>query len=848
MQLADFAKQLKKLGFAGEFSFDQGQCQVHATDNSIYTKLPMAVAYPKQESDVVLLVKLAEQFGYNLTAQGGSTATVGQSLTSGIIVDLSRHLNKIIDISLADNWVEVEAGCSLQILTKYLSEFERVFPVSISPADRATLGGMVATNAVGYAGACFGRTSANVLDLRVVTANADMIDTGVKNHKLQYFKIKPKTQIIIGKRAAALERNIGGYDLAQYLQTGRVAALFCGAEGTLGIVTKIKLKIITRPKKQLLLLQHKNIEEAIAVAVKFKGIFALELLDHGLAQAMRQQSSDFGLNLAELGVNEAIILVEHSDPEQIIAKIESKDWQVKIINNHDDAERIWQVRSQAVALASRHADKSGRRPLAFIEDTAVPKAQLAAYINELRIYLNKQKISYVMYGHIDAGCVHVRPAVNLVIDKELILEIINTVKQMCERYGGVFWGEHGVGYRSQFVTEYWGDAISEVMHGLKNMCDPKRIFNPGKIIAHDLVQISQDWRPNIARKNTPWLDCNGQAACLGNKDSVMCPSYRASNNKALSPKGRAQMLSYWHQGQGSDLLKSSLDQCLGCHACVSACPVAVNIPKAKAEYLNWFYQKYGRQIMSYFWANIERYLLPFVNFRHKPNKEVSGSVLIFTDMWTGGFDKKILIAATQVLRSLRISYEVMAPVLVGQSAFNEGDISGLKACIAKARTLKLANKPILVLDPSVCVFITSVWPDYGAVPIWHQQIQDVAAWLANQGVSCLIEPMKLFSHCSEQSLQPENIKAWQQIFQQRLELVQPGCCGMAGSFGLKWRNQKLARTLFSNWASLLSKQEQALATGFSCRLQAKRYGYKLMHPLEMLATKLGDVCDSEIIK
>ena len=128
MQLTDFTKQLKKLGFAGEFSFDQGQCQVHATDNSIYTKLPMAVAYPKQESDVVLLVKLAEQFGYNLTAQGGSTATVGQSLTSGIIVDLSRHLNKIIDISLADNWVEVEAGCSLQNLANYLSEFERVFP------------------------------------------------------------------------------------------------------------------------------------------------------------------------------------------------------------------------------------------------------------------------------------------------------------------------------------------------------------------------------------------------------------------------------------------------------------------------------------------------------------------------------------------------------------------------------------------------------------------------------------------------------------------------------------------------------------------------------------------------
>ncbi len=846
MQTIDkFAVKLNKSEFSGDFTVDLGQRQVHASDNSIYNKLPIAIIYPKTLVDLQLVVELADKYSLSLTAQGGSTATVGQSLTSGVLIDLQRYMNKILDISLADGWLEVQAGCNLKTVQNYLAAFDYYFPVMISPSDRCTIGGMIATNAVGFAGSCFGRMSNNVLDLSAVMADANLLETNnsncpwvsIINNKLS---MPEATKIAVNQRAQAIPRNIGGYDLAAFISQKNIAALFCGAEGTLGIVNTVKLKIVRKNSNSLLVLQHPNLNQALREAVQFKGTAAIELLDHALCNAIRQQPSS--LVLPELGANEALLLVEHPQPNNILQNLKG-EWRSQIINDTAEIKVAWHLRSQAVSLISKYNDAHGRRPLALIEDTAVPKTKLSEYIANLRKYLDSQGLFYGMYGHVDSACIHVRPALNLKLEPDLVLKIAQDVKKICESYGGVFWGEHGLGYRSEFAADFWGKVITDAMQKVKTSLDPKQLFNPGKLLGQNLVQFNQDWRLSESDKNKPWLDCNGQAACLGDASAIMCPSYRATQDKAYSPKGRAQMLHYWHLGSGAPSLKTSLDKCLGCHACVSACPVAVNIPQAKAVYLDWYYKRNRRSCTSYLWVKSERFWQFYARQRYKLCKIANSQqpeIMLFADIWTYSFNPGLWQDLIFVLEHIGVKYRILPPTAVGQSAYSEGDMAEFMATVIKAKTMTANNLPILVLEPSVLTFIKSVWPINTEIPAWHKQVVDVASWLDAQGVKFDLEPIKLLGHCSEISLQAESLAAWQSIFQQNVKLLKLGCCGMAGAFGLKPSNFKIASKLFANWKQVLSNRETILATGHSCRLQARLHGYKLLHPLEFLADKLKE--------
>lgn len=841
-KISAYAAELNACNFQGDFTCDLGQRQVHSSDNSIYRRVPLAVAYPKNTTDLQLLVQLSCKYKIPLTPQGGSTATVGQSLTNAILVDVQRYLNKILDFDPKNSRLTVEAGCSLQAVQRYLSKYGFYFPVEISPADRCSIGGMVATNAVGVAGACFGRMSANISAVSVVMSDALVFDTHAKNsawlEKLsQEYHLSDAVKQELKNRARALPRNIGGYDLHSYIINNNAAKLFCGAEGTLGIVTSISLNIKRKSATSLILLQHSEIDLALRAAVEFQGAVAIELLDHQICQVIREQNPEF--DLANLGAQEVMIFLEHASPELFLSSI-SKSWQVRVYHRELEIKKLWQFRAKAVGYISKYQDHYGRRPLALIEDTAVPKTNLPNYIKELRNILERRGIFYGMYGHVDSGCIHVRPALNPSLDRSLMLELVNEVRALCLAHAGVFWGEHGIGYRSEFAKEFWGDAVQHSMQNLKDICDPDYLFNPGKLFGANLVKFSQDWHIGPKVKSAAWLDCNGQAACLGDSSAIMCPSYRATGDKAYSPKGRALMLGYWHHGKGASSLKASLDKCLGCHACVTECPLAVNIPQAKADYLSWYYKNHRRSLSSLFFAKFERFWVLYANIKyslHSYQSEEAPEVLIFTDVWSYCLSPNVLASLLKILQHMQVTCKVLPPICVGQSAYNEGDMSEMMHVLNNAKKLLLhSDKPILVLEPSVFSFLNTVWPKYSDMPAWHKNLEDIGVWLANKGVVVNIqEPLKVLGHCTELSLQPESISAWQRIFQSKLNHIQPGCCGMAGTFGLKFTNRKISRKLFANWQENLQKSEIALATGCSCRLQAMRYRYKLRHPLEVLA-------------
>lgn len=826
-----FSRSLNNSDYKGEFTTDLGQRVVHSYDNSIYHKLPDAVLYPRTTNDIIIIVQLANKHDLTINVQGGSTATVGQSLGSGLLVDCQRYMTKVLKLDLMAGWVEVEPGISLKTMQQLLAKHGYCFNVEISPNDRCTIAGMVATNAVGIGGSCFGRMSANISAVSAVLGDGQLLNTSELNSAPAKALLQKLTSAPIVELKEP--RGIGGYDLAEYYKNRNLAAIFCGAEGTLGVITSIKCKISKVVENSLIVLHHPELLEALKLLVP-NGALAIELLDANLCAVVRSLQPDL---LGEPAKNEVVLLVNHAKPESFLAGLNDA-WHKKLVVDKNKIADIWALRRSAVATISKYS-KAGRRPLAMIEDTAVPPKNLVNYLSDLREFLDSHGLFYGMYGHVDAGCVHVRPALNLQHDHQLILSIVGYVKQLCISYGGVFWGEHGIGYRSEFISDFFSQAEYNVMQQIKQICDPNAIFAPGKLISNKTVGFSDDWQV-IPDEDLPWLSCNGQAACLGDNALVMCPSYRASGNKAWSPKGRALMLRHWHQSDlaGKKLLenaiKQSMDKCLGCHACVPACPVSVNIPQAKFKFLEHYYNSHRRNLRDKIIVYSERYLVKFAVLKHCLLERVSSdSKLIFMpDVWSYCFDYDIWRSLKYILSYLGLNYKIVRPVFLAQAAYSEGE----SIEFSRANRDKL-SKDLHFLEPSLIAFLSLAL---------GQDAQDAASLLSGLKAKIqLTDQIILFTHCTEQAAGKQS--AWAKLLLELgAKVSEPnlGCCGMAGAFGLKSENSQVSRNLFNIWGSQMQTEKVLLATGFSCRMQAKRHGFKIIHPLQYLAKKLGELHES----
>ncbi|WP_158006935.1 FAD-binding and (Fe-S)-binding domain-containing protein [Piscirickettsia litoralis] len=293
-------------------------------------------------------------------------------------------------------------------------------------------------------------------------------------------------------------------------------------------------------------------------------------------------------------------------------------------------EILWNLRKKSVGLLGNTPGE--RRPLPFIEDTVVPPQHLADYIFELRHLLEKHGLKYGMFGHVDVGCLHVRPALDLKQehDAQLITTITEETATLVKKYHGLLWGEHGKGYRGHYIKDYIGENLYQLMAEIKGLFDPFNQLNPGKLVSspykpHALLPIKSTLRGDYDRQiNSAYqqdyqniLRCNGNGACFTyQKNQVICPSYKVTNNRLHSPKGRASLLREWSRQHSTGKLTPSFEEdvyhsiqgCLGCKGCATACPVQVNIPNTKAKFLNQYYQTHKRPLKDYLVANIESLL------------------------------------------------------------------------------------------------------------------------------------------------------------------------------------------------------------------------------------------------
>lgn len=675
-KIRQFIDQLKS-NFAGDIDCSEAARQVFSTDNSIYQYHPQVIIYPKHQGDVEILMQLAAEPQYQsvlLTARGGGTGTNGQSLTNGVVVDVSRHMNKILSINPQEKTALVQAGVVKDQLNAELKKYGLFFAPELSTSNRATIGGMINTDASGQGSCRYGKTHHHVINLSTVLRGGEILYSQAldreswkqqisdktpfqQNLYQQLFDIAADNQSIIQESFPELNRSLTGYDLPSLLdeQYFNPNAILCGSEGTLGIIVEAKLNVLEIPKYRLLInIGYSNFQDALkdAKALMQRQPLSIETVDskvlnlakndivwHNVAKYFPEhdlKKSIQGINLVEL---DAATEIELQQLQQAFLQHLSTDQQVERLTTtvawgETEINHIYAMRKRAVGLLGNV--KGEKRPQPFVEDTAVPPENLADFIADFRHLLDSHGLEYGMFGHVDAGVLHVRPALDMKDPNalEMMALITEKVVELTHHYGGVLWGEHGKGLRSGYAPIFFGQAYP-LLQKIKALFDPFNQFNPGKIATPETLPKSKlialtevHLRGDYDRQISPvaWqsfgttMHCNGNGACFNyDLNDPMCPSYKVTRNRIHSPKGRATLVKEWlrrEQNQQTSItfdkeVYDALHGCLSCKSCVGQCPVKVDIPDGKARFLARYHQRHPRQLRDYALAKLE-FILPQV--------------------------------------------------------------------------------------------------------------------------------------------------------------------------------------------------------------------------------------------
>lgn len=664
-----YVDALRETKFTGEIRTDYATRLTMATDNSIYQVIPQAVLFPKNTQDISIILTLSQNHPFHsvtFSPRGGGTGTNGQSLSAGIIIDCSKHMHAILEVNVEQGWVRVQAGVILDQLNQFLKPHGVHFAPEISPSNRATIGGMINTDACGNGSKIIGRTSDHVIELTSILCDGSLLETKSNTHdslKKPLTTILVKHQTLIQEKFFNAPRTLSGYNLAKAYQHNQLDLnyLLCGAEGTLAIVSECKLKLTRLPSfKKCVVIKYHHFEDALRakeITSEIKPL-VIETIDEKLIHLAKEDALYFYLKEIIHHAN-SINLVEFVGDDlvemdkQITALCENIQKSPHttgfyVTKNDAEIKLLWELRKKSVGLISKRQDGT-RRPIPFIEDTAVPPEKLADYIAEFKQLLDQHQLIYGMYGHVDAGCIHVRPALDtrLSSDEKLLQDISDDVVTLVKKYGGVIWGEHGKGFRSEYGPVFFGDTLYHALRQIKTLFDPRNQLNPGKIVTpldspDEIVRVNSALRGHFDKEisNTAnqqyasAIACNGNGACFHfSTQDVMCPSYKVTQDRLHSPKGRATVIREWvrqltkknydlnaknttsfftkiirsfiHKPDFSHEVYSALSGCLACKACMNQCPLSVDVPDFKAKFLAHYHRRYARKARDYLIANTE---------------------------------------------------------------------------------------------------------------------------------------------------------------------------------------------------------------------------------------------------
>jgi FAD/FMN-containing dehydrogenase/Fe-S oxidoreductase len=642
----------------GEVRFDPHSKVLYSTDASMYQIEPIGIVIPRHMGDVVATVDIARRHQVPVLPRGGGTSLAGQTVGHAVVLDFSKYMHRILEVNTDEGWVRLQPGVVQDELNAHVRPMGYLLGPDTSTSNRATLGGMIGNNSAGSHSIAYGKTIDHVLELSVVLADASTtvfksLDKGAveaKSHgeAFEHHIYREVKRIVdanrdeIQRRYPTIQRRVSGYNLDALVGQGdlHLGKLVVGSEGTLAIVTEAKMRLVPRPKATAVCVVHfDDLIESTEASEEILTCdpYAIEMIDRMIIHLTRG-AGELARSMTFIeGDPEALLVTEfrgdtpqeaQAKAERMIERLQARGMGYAYVRAYAPqvAASVWKVRKAGLGLLMRVEGE--RKPLAFVEDTAVDPLKLPEFLRRFKKIIDDHGTTAGYYGHTSVGCLHIRPLINLkeVADIDVMTHITKEISDLVLEFNGAMSGEHGDGLaRSHLNKKLFGPQLYSAFQDVKRAFDPLNIMNPGKIVAAPPMTENLRYTPNdqtLELKTHFSFEreggfaraverCTGVGECRKKLDGTMCPSYMATLEEEHSTRGRANALRAALSGRlpkeelTSHRMYEVLDLCLECKGCKAECPINVDMAKLKYEFLAHYYEAHGTPLRARLFANIE---------------------------------------------------------------------------------------------------------------------------------------------------------------------------------------------------------------------------------------------------
>ncbi|MGH7795935.1 MAG: FAD-binding and (Fe-S)-binding domain-containing protein [Candidatus Binatia bacterium] len=642
----------------GDIHFDRYSRLLYSTDASIYQIEPIGVVVPRHKGDVQAVIELANRLNVSVLPRGGGTSLAGQTVGHSIVLDFSKYMQSVLEVNKEELWCRVQPGLVQDELNAHVRGVGLQFGPDTSTSNRATIGGMIGNNSAGAHSLTYGKTLDHVIELTVLLSDGSEVvlkdlspaeverkskeDTIEGRAYREVFRLARQNKNEILSRYPKIMRRVSGYNLDEFVksQPFNLSRMLVGSEGTLATVVEAKMRLVPKPKWTAMDVVHfsDDIEalECAQVILQTRP-YAMESTDKmvlNLARGNIEQSRRLGF---VQGTPESLLMVEYAGEteeevrEQVykleeVRKREKIGYASTLAFKPEEVKAIWGVRKAGLGLLL--GITGDKKPIAFVEDTAVEPSKLPEFIRRFKEIVSRHDTVAGYYGHCSVGCMHIRPLINLkeVSEKEKMVSIANDITDLVLEFNGALSGEHGDGLaRSHFNAKLFGPALYEAFRQVKRAFDPKNLMNPGKIVdapaMTESLKISPQYKPWEPRTTLDFAGqggfaravemCSGMGECRKKLDGTMCPSYMGTLDEEHSTRGRANALRNAIAGRAPEeeftgkRLYDVMDLCLECKACKAECPSNVDMAKLKYEFLDHYHRANGLPLRNRMFGRIE---------------------------------------------------------------------------------------------------------------------------------------------------------------------------------------------------------------------------------------------------
>lgn len=634
----------------GDVFTDEIRRYMHSTDGSIFRVEPACVVYPTDRDDVVAAVRFAARYGLSVHSRGAGSGLCGSAVGKGIILDFAKYMNQLVKIDEENKYFICQPGYRFGELEKALGGKPLFFPPDPSSGEYASFGGMYGTNASGAHSVKYGNVSDYIVDAEVVLSDgtiftfseiAELEYSEMTSRFRQLYDLYDENKELIEKSYPEVRYNVNGYNLRGLAKEGKLnlGKFFGGSEGTLGVVTQLKFKLLDKPKHDSLVVAYFDniVKSAKAVQALMPSKPAgIEVMDKSLLNLARESDEKLREAIPE-GMDNVLMIEYDGYTEEEVTElaeaarklIEEQGLAVSSYTaaSEEEKEKFWAVRKAAVPILYKL--KGRKKILALIEDAAVPTDKLVEYFEGLYAILGKHNADFVIYGHIAKGLLHTRPLLDLKDphDIEMLRILADEVFELVYGLGGVVSGEHGDGrIRTKYIKKQYPELYSVFLEA-KHIMDQENLLNPDIKTVYDPNQVKKYLRygSDYGSKDLPksclvWDEgfaeevekCHGCSKCTTVTTATrMCPVYKATRDESAAPKAKANVLralisgAVNNQAIYEEEFQAVIEKCIGCGSCAVECPSNVNIPKLAAEAKAQFNKRFGTPLENRFLAGCE---------------------------------------------------------------------------------------------------------------------------------------------------------------------------------------------------------------------------------------------------